>query len=639
MIERLKHWMAGLVWYWNKYPAVAWGLSLLWVLFLGGVVFLWHLGSTGLVDETEPLFAEAARQMVVRGDWITPYFNEQTRFDKPPLIYWLMAIAYQAIGVNEWAVRLPSALSAIALVGMVFYTLRQFGTLPGTTPTSPKIHWLSAWIGAAVLSLHPLTIIWSRTGVSDMLLTSCIGLALLTFFCGYASTSPLPQFRDGNRRAENGDPSNLGTETGERRTENGENPSHPPSLIPHPPLPPSPWYLASYIFIGLAILSKGPVGIVLPGLVVLVFLFYTGNLPLLWREMRLCQGIGIILALALPWYILVTLANGDAFIGSFFGYHNVERFTRVVNRHSAPWYFYFVVVLLGFAPWSVYLPIAISRLHFWKRSIWRNQPRSAQLGMFALFWFAAVFLFFTVAVTKLPSYVLPLMPAAAILVALFWSQQSIPTSSNGWGIKLSGVVNILLFLGLAGVMLYAPRLLASDPAHPQLAEILQAARLPILGGAISIGTAALLGLLLVYRQIHRAWLVNLIGFLALFSLVLMPATFLVDSQRQLPLRQLAAVVTQARQPDEPLIMLGFQKPSLVFYTQQPVKFLRSSKRAVRYFQEMAANPSTPDSLLLLSYPEDLLNTGIQPDQYQLLTTAGQYQLVRIKRQTLPLPPE
>ncbi len=98
-------------------------LSLLWLCAIAWVGFLWNLGNIGLVDETEPLFAEAARQMTVTGDWITPYFNGETRFDKPPLIYWLMAVAYRAIGVNEWAVRLPSALCAIALTCLGFYTL------------------------------------------------------------------------------------------------------------------------------------------------------------------------------------------------------------------------------------------------------------------------------------------------------------------------------------------------------------------------------------------------------------------------------------------------------------------------------------------------------------------------------------
>ena len=106
-----------------------WIWALIWLMAINFVAFLWHLGSTSLVDETEPLFAEAARQMSVTNDWITPYFNGVTRFDKPPLIYWLMAIAFKLIGVNEWAVRLPSALSAIALTVMGFVTLQRFGVV------------------------------------------------------------------------------------------------------------------------------------------------------------------------------------------------------------------------------------------------------------------------------------------------------------------------------------------------------------------------------------------------------------------------------------------------------------------------------------------------------------------------------
>lgn len=84
-------------------------MAILWLLLLGWLAFFWNLGKNGLLDETEPLFVEASRQMTVTGDWITPYFNGVTRFDKPPLIYWSQAIAFQIFGVNEWAARLPSA--------------------------------------------------------------------------------------------------------------------------------------------------------------------------------------------------------------------------------------------------------------------------------------------------------------------------------------------------------------------------------------------------------------------------------------------------------------------------------------------------------------------------------------------------
>ncbi|RMF24792.1 MAG: hypothetical protein D6756_06455 [Cyanobacteria bacterium J083] len=163
-----------------RYPGLTTLLSLFWLIALAFIAFIWHLGDTGLVDETEPLFAEAARQMTVTGDWLTPYYNDATRFDKPPLIYWLMAIAYQVIGVNEWAVRLPSAIAAIALMSFTFITLRHFGF---ATPASAKAYyrlsnqvsvaqlWLSACLGAGFFALNMQVLIWARTGVSDMLLS------------------------------------------------------------------------------------------------------------------------------------------------------------------------------------------------------------------------------------------------------------------------------------------------------------------------------------------------------------------------------------------------------------------------------------------------------------------------------------
>lgn len=196
----------------GKRLALAW-ISILWLLLIGWLAFFWNLGSTGLIDETEPLFAESARQMTVTGDWITPFFNGETRFDKPPLIYWLMAIAYSALGVNEWAVRLPSALSASCLVSLGFYTLWSFGVVGAGKPRQPvegqiisvdsavqesgvesqpsskfkRPNLLCAGLGSALMMLNLETIVWARTGVSDMLLTGCMGGALLSFFWGMPS--------------------------------------------------------------------------------------------------------------------------------------------------------------------------------------------------------------------------------------------------------------------------------------------------------------------------------------------------------------------------------------------------------------------------------------------------------------------
>lgn len=577
----IDHWQKN-----KKEPPVLIWMSILWLLLIGWLAFFWNLGSTGLIDETEPLFAEAARQMTVTGDWITPFFDGETRFDKPALIYWLIALAYKILGVNSWAVRLPSAIAAMGLVSLGFYTLLLFGDSTSKSTVQSTRNWFCAALGSAVMALNPLTIVWARTGVSDMLLTGCIGAALFSFFIGYAQPSkPDIQAR---------------------------------------------WYLAFYVLIAGAILTKGPVGIVLPGLIIGLFLLYLGNALEVLREMRLLLGSVVIAAIALPWYVLVIWRNGRAFIDSFFGYHNLERFTEVVNGHAAPWYFYFLVVLLGFAPWSVYLPSAIARLQFWQRSRWRSAPRSSQLGLFALFWFATIFGFFTIAVTKLPSYVLPLMPAAAILVALMWTGTSrVKGKQQPSSLIWSGWLNVIFLLAVAGALFYLPDIIGADPAIPNLDKLIQRSGLPVLGSVIW-GLTALIGAGLLLRHRGRwLWSVNLVGFIAFVIFVLTPAYFLVDQARQLPLRELSAIADQAAQPSEDLIMIGFKKPSVVFYAQRSVTYIKTADEGVAYVQKWAANATPPRSLLVLSQPKRVERVARQVNQYQELGKSGAYQLIRV----------
>ncbi|MEG5034927.1 glycosyltransferase family 39 protein [Microcoleus sp. AT3-D2] len=609
-------------------------LSILWLCAIAWVGFLWNLGNIGLVDETEPLFAEAARQMTVTGDWITPFFNGETRFDKPPLIYWLMAVAYRTLGVNEWAVRLPSALCAIGLTCLGFYTLSKSKEEGSSAPSTVRdltdvrnkeeetennhsklktrrlpLFLSTPWIGAALIALNPQTIAWGRTGVSDMLLVSCMCSALLAFFLGY---------------------------TLEEQREKAEFSTVSTSRFPNK------WYLTFYVLIALAILAKGPVGIVLPALIVGCFGLYLGNFRQLWREMRPVSGILIILAIALPWYIFVILDNGQTYIDSFFGYHNFQRFTGVVNKHSAPWYFYFFVVLVGFAPWSIYLPVAIARTRFWQRSYWRRQPRSAQLSLFALFWFGCIFGFFTIAVTKLPSYVLPLIPAAAILVTLLWSDIIAGNGpENRWGklekkpnslprgLLVTYIFNVIFLLIVAGATFYSYNWLGDDPAMPNFPQAIQQSGLLIVGGAIWITTAVAIALLLWKRQQRWILVANFIGLVAFIIFGLTPAYKVVDINRQLPLRELAQVAVQQKLPGEEFIMVGFWKPSLVFYTQEPVTYYRAVRGAIDYIKE-SKNPTSP-SILLLGYPEKFVQLGLQPNQYQLLDSRGAYQLARVPR--------
>ncbi|MEB3339975.1 glycosyltransferase family 39 protein [Okeania sp.] len=632
-------------------------LSILWIyifcLFsLAWLAFFYNLSNIGLIDETEPLFAEAARQMVETGDWITPYFNGETRFDKPPLIYWLMAISYHIFGVNEWSVRLPSAISGTVLMSFGFYVLYKYGYYQKNK--SLKMRLLIAWIGAVMIALNPETIAWGRVGVSDMLLTGCMCSALLAFFMGYVSqpTKNTDIYQQNNSEI--------------LRENVLYTPNENQLLTPKKSPLFNKWYLIFYILISLAVLTKGPVGIVLPGIIIGSFLLYLGNFWQICQEINIWRGILIFITITFPWYFLVTLENGKEYIDSFFGYHNFERFTSVVNNHQGPWYFYFLIVLIGFAPWSVYLPVAIARTKFWQRSYWRRKPRTEQLGLFAFFWFICIFIFFSISATKLPSYVLPLMPAAAILVGLFWSNiisgnyffnqtnktennsiQSSVNPTNNLGkfvsklqinttksklqfLNFSVIANIIFLLILGLVTIYSFNFIGKDPAMPYFPELIRESGLLIRGGLIFIITAVVISFLFIKKQISWIWSANFIALVACFIFTMNPIIFLLDQERQLPLRQLAKTIVEVRQPGEEIIMISFEKPSLVFYTKERVKFFQRATNTREYLEEIATQDSS-GNIMMIGYPKKFIHVGLEAGEYQYLDSRGAYQLGKVPK--------
>lgn len=577
-------------------PVLAVAVSSLWLLVIGWIAFGWNLGNVGLIDETEPLFAEASRQMLLTGDWITPFFNGETRFDKPALIYWCQAIAYSIMGVNEWAARTPSVLAAMGVIALAFYTVQWHFTKKDELEkvTNLPRRYLTAALAAALMALNPEMIVWGRTGVSDMLLTGCIGSTLLCFFLGYAQ----------NNRA---------------------------IVIANWQFP-NQWYLASYVLIAGAILTKGPVGIVLPGLIMIAFALYVGKFWQIWREMRPILGMVIVLVLSLPWYILVTWRNGWNFINAFFVYHNIERFTEVVNGHSAPWYFYFLVVLLGFAPYAVYIPESLVRLKLWQRSYWLQKERSQHLGLFVSLWFLGVFGFFTISVTKLPSYVLPLMPAAAILVALSWSDL-FPTSQNSTPthlafLRISAWINVAFITFISIALFNLTQIVGPDPAAPELYAEMEKSGILKYGGIIWLIITLISSILILTHRYRQIIIINLVGFTAFIAISLMPAILIMDQQRQLPLRELSALIVESKQPNEELIMVGFKKPTVTFYTKQNVNYIKFSQAALKYIQNPELS-KTKSSLLMLIEQEKFPEMELQPDTYKSLATKGAYQLIRI----------
>jgi 4-amino-4-deoxy-L-arabinose transferase-like glycosyltransferase len=569
------------------------------------LLLFWQVGSIGLVDETEPLFVEAARQMGVRHDWLTPFFNGVPRFDKPPLIYWLMGICFQALGVNETAARLPSGLAALSVTGMVAYAAS--GQVPWRQWWSPEpqqrgqLH--TGLLAALLWLVNVNTFFWGRLAYSDMLLCATVSGALLCFWGGYT--------QDGSEAL---------AQTSRQRL----------------------CYWSFYGFLCLAVLTKGPIGLILPGGAIALFLIWSGQVKAVLREIFLLPGLLAVALVCLPWYLATYLANGDSFVQSFFGYHNVERFTRVVNSHAGPWWFHLAVIAVGFFPWSLYLPGAIAAAMRSFKPL-RRAGRSQQLTAFALAWFVAVLGFFTLASTKYFSYTLPLMPAAAILVAIAWSpflRADYPLAPRtGW--YWAALLQILASGALAIGFHNAPKWLGNDPWMPNLGAKLQAAGIPELGNyyfALAAGAIAFA----LWRRSHRQLLLSHVAIFVSFFLftihIILP---LIDAERQYPLRQVAAAAVVVKQPAEPLVMVGFKKPSLAFYSRHLVEYCETPQNVGRLFKGDRCEgadkelikasggriPLPPaQSLVLIGSNQAIQSTGLK--RLQPLGKFGVYLLVR-----------
>jgi len=492
--------------------------TLLAVALLGLLLFVWRLGSTGLVDETPPLFAASARAMAETGDWLIPRVNGLPRYDKPPLVYWAMAALYALPGqatwnpLGSWASSLPSALACLGVMLLLARTLLRW-------PQAERQPALTALSAALAFGLSPLVLLWGRVAVSDALFSALVAGSMLLAWRAIAE--------------------------------------------PTYPLGPT------WVVLGLAVLTKGPVAVLLLGLTLLLFGWSQGDLAGLWRRLRPLPGLAISALVALPWYGAALLVQGEPFWRSFFGYHNLQRFTRVVNNHQAPWWFFLVVLVVASLPASPLLLLGLARGLGRLQLAWRPcAPVAPQrsLRRFAACWLLAVLLFFTVAATKLPSYWLPATPAAALLVALAAQDQL--DRAGRWAWRLTLALTAVLAGGFLAAALWVP--LIHDPEMPTLAVELLAGRVLPLGGGL-YALALLLGLLLTRRG-PRTLLTLQLPLVAFVPLVLLPVWNLGDRLRGLPVRQMAALVNRQARPGESLAMVGILKPSLHYYTRRVVTY-------------------------------------------------------------------
>ena len=321
-----------------------------------GFLFFAGLQVIGLVGADEPRYAQIAREMLARHDWVTPVLFGQPWLEKPPLLYWGEMLAYKvAGGVSGWAARLPSAVLCTLMVFFIYVWARRFRR--------------GMQLDAALITAASVLIIGFGRGAStDMPLAATFTIAMLSWYGWYESQN----------RA---------------------------------------WLLAFYAFAGLGTLAKGPVAVFLAGLIVVCFAALRRDWRLVLRTLWL-PGIALYLAVVLPWFIAVQRANPE-FFRIFILEHNLARYTTDAFRHKQPFWFYLPVALLGLLPWTVFVITAlVDAIRDWRYSVAEPQGKE-DLRTYLALWFLLPIVFFSLSQSKLPGYILPAIPAGTILLADF----------------------------------------------------------------------------------------------------------------------------------------------------------------------------------------------------------------------------
>ena len=503
-------------------------LTLLMILVSGIIIFILGLGKTGLVDETPPLFAAAARTMSESGDWLTPKVNGMFRFDKPPLIYWLMGFFYSLPKNEIWdsfgtlSARLPSALGSLFLMLMIGDTLFCW-------PQKGDRQFLTPIVASLGFALSPLIIIWSRTAVSDALLTGTLGISLLLFWRRMASNN-------------------------------------------------NDQCISAWVFLGFAILTKGPVAFVLAVLTLTSFLFSQKDWKSLLRKINPKKGFLITILISVPWYILELIKEGKPFWDNFFGYHNFQRYTSVVNNHAEPFWFFLYIMILGSLPFTPFLYHGIFKaFKNFLKSLKENCKASETLFTYSLCWLISVLIFFSISATKLPSYWLPAIPAAAILI----SNSFISLKNQNKTYLYLWSFNILIFSGISIAFFFSNIWLSSinDPEMPNLGSELISSGI-IFKSKLFFSSFTLIAIILFSLKSKNIFLYLQILLLIGQSFLMTPIRKLADTSRQLPLRNISKLILGIREEKETLAMIGIRKPSLHYYSRQIVFYEPNTKEGL-----------------------------------------------------------
>lgn len=479
------------------------------------IMFFYNLGNFPLFNPDEALYAEPAREMLETGEYITTWLNYAVRFTKPPLVIWAMAAGYQLFGVTEFAARyFGAACGAILVAATYLFTRAQINNRAGI-------------IAAFSLMTAPLFLGTAREAITDIPLSLFVTGSLMCFYHAYETRKIL---------------------------------NTSPTLL----------LIVAYTAVGLAVMTKGPIGIILPVAILGIYHLLKWDVRSALLFYKPWFGILLVALIAVPWFAIEISVTKGAYYREFILRENFQRFTGVVD-HKAAWWYHIAAMFGGFFPWTVFLPGALLTTIHIQGSTWTSMltrfrtltPRQSTM-LLASLGSAIILGFFSAGVSKLIPYTLPAFPLLAVLVGSYiddlWTRQST---------KLPAA----LFFGLA--VIYAGALAA----------------MPILGAKLHDCPAALLSAIWTLLIVHavaasfasilwlkRKYAASLVTFTAAtyFALLIVGNQGLeaVSNQWEAPIQSFAQFAGASK---DTIVVYQMRKPSVTFYAKRKFLLPKSPK--------------------------------------------------------------
>ncbi|HEY6122104.1 MAG TPA: glycosyltransferase family 39 protein, partial [Pyrinomonadaceae bacterium] len=355
--------------------------------------YFYGLGRLPLVGPDEPRYAQVAREMLLRGDLITPTLGGHVWFEKPVLLYWLMIAAYKVFGVNEFAARLGPALAGVLTILAIFWLARKI-EVAGADTVLTAFHIWSGIVTATMLGI----IVFSRAASFDILVTMTTTWSLVFFVAAELD------LQKRNRVV---------------------------------------FLAAFYIFIGLSLLAKGLVGL-LPLAVAFLFFVLRRRMPPRQVILSLVWGIPLALLVAAFWFGAVIVRNGAPFVQDFIVQHHFARYFSNKYHHPQPIYFYPVTLLPMTLPWTPFFLYAVAKVRDWS---WRTEEPLEKVRVLSLIWILVPLVVFSFSGSKLPGYILPVLPPVALLTGEQLSRFVSKGASGGAAMRTTALLCVVFAVG------------------------------------------------------------------------------------------------------------------------------------------------------------------------------------------------